>query len=93
MAGIYRADTIGRKQQRQEFVDNILATFPVIPFDITVARTHAELWATMETSGQRIGSLDMIIAATAINLGFGILTLNARDFSRVPGLNVIQPTV
>ncbi len=35
---------------------------------------------------------DLIIAATALANGYGVLTENVRDFIRVPGLEVRQPT-
>jgi predicted nucleic acid-binding protein len=32
---------------------------------------------------------DLLIAATALQLGFGIVTRNVRHFQNVPGLNVV----
>jgi predicted nucleic acid-binding protein len=33
---------------------------------------------------------DLIIGACALELGYAIGTSNIRDFSRIPGLNVVQ---
>jgi predicted nucleic acid-binding protein len=33
---------------------------------------------------------DLIIGACALELGYAIGTSNTRDFSRIPGLNVVQ---
>ena len=33
---------------------------------------------------------DLLIGATALSLGFSVLTGNLRHFQRIPGLSVIQ---
>jgi predicted nucleic acid-binding protein len=33
---------------------------------------------------------DLIIGATALHLGFGVVTLNVKHFQAIPGLPVIQ---
>ena len=33
---------------------------------------------------------DLLIGATALSLGYSVLTVNPRHFERVPGLSVIQ---
>ena len=33
---------------------------------------------------------DLLIGATALSLGFKVLTGNLRDFQRIPGLTVMQ---
>jgi predicted nucleic acid-binding protein len=33
---------------------------------------------------------DLLIGATALSLGFSILTVNSRHFRMIPGLQVIQ---
>jgi predicted nucleic acid-binding protein len=35
-----------------------------------------------------VGTHDLIIAATAISLGFSVVTFNLRDFERIEGLTV-----
>lgn len=41
----------------------------------------------LERKGVKIGAHDLIIGATAIARGDTVLTLNRRDFSRIPGLS------
>jgi len=91
LAGVYRADTEARRERRNVFVEAILDIIPVLPFDLRVARTHAQLWARLAVAGRVIGAHDLIIAATALTHGYGVLTANLRDFQRVPGLRVRQP--
>jgi predicted nucleic acid-binding protein len=88
--GMWRADSAERRARREALVEAILATIPIVPFDLPVARTHAELWAQLTMTGRMIGAHDLIIAATAITHGYDILSENIREFGRVPGLVVRQ---
>ncbi len=40
-----------------------------------------------------IGSHDRLIAATALSLGYTLGTLNCDEFSRVPGLVLVEQSV
>jgi tRNA(fMet)-specific endonuclease VapC len=84
--GIHRADTQERAVRREAYVESILAAVPVLPFDLRVARIHARLWVDLRT--QPIGAHDLLIAATALAHSCTVLTANAREFLRVPGLSV-----
>lgn len=87
--GVHRA-TGAHRIRRRAMVDATLEEFAV--FDITepVARVHAEVWSELERSGTRLGDHDLWIGATAITHGLGVLTLNVRDFLRIPGLRVVS---
>ena len=91
LAGVHRANTPERRLRRESFVASVLGHFPVVPFDLYVARTHAELWVHLATTGQLIGPHDLLIAATALAYGYAVQTHNLREFERVPGLTVRQP--
>lgn len=91
LTGIHRAKTEEQRLRREAFVEGLLAVLPILPIDLRVARTHARLWATLDANGQAIGANDLWIAATAITHGYALLTENAREFRRVPGLDVRQP--
>ena len=53
-----------------------------------MARIYARLWATQVRKGQTVGAHDLMIAATALSLGFTVVTANRRDFDRIEGLRV-----
>lgn len=89
--GVHRAVDPRIRENRRQFVEYILAGFPIIPFDLSAARVHAALWAALQSQGQMIGSHDLLIAATARSRSFGIMTLNAREFQRIPELAVYNP--
>jgi tRNA(fMet)-specific endonuclease VapC len=91
LVGAEKADSPERRRRRFDVVDAILARFPVVPYDVAVARAHARLWAGLELAGQRIGPYDLLVAATALVHGYDVLTFNVREFARVPGLVVHRP--
>jgi len=86
--GVERADTEARKTRRAAFVEKVIELFPVFPFDISVARTYARLWASLAGKGIAVGSHDLIIAATAISLDYTVITANVRDFEKIEGLRI-----
>lgn len=86
--GVHRA-TKEHRGRRETFVESILAAFPVIAFDLLVARVHARLWAGLVSSGGEVGAHDRLVAATALSAGWRIGTANIRHFNRIPGLDVM----
>ncbi len=53
-----------------------------------IAWHYGEIYRALAAKGQLIGANDMWIAATALAHGFGIVTNNHDEFSRVSGLPV-----
>jgi tRNA(fMet)-specific endonuclease VapC len=86
--GMHRADNEMRRQRRSIYVEAIISQLPVVGYSTDIARVHARLWAELQARGQMIGLHDLIIAATCLSLGFGVVTTNEREFQRVPGLAV-----
>ena len=89
--GVHRAPSGRRREARRALVDSILEGFPVLPFDASIARVHAEIWARLAIRGEIIGAHDLILAATAVAFDYWIATVNEREFRRVPRLVVIHP--
>jgi tRNA(fMet)-specific endonuclease VapC len=80
--GVDRADTEERKLRRQAFVEKVIESFPVFPFDLMVARIYARIWAAIARKGGTVGAHDLIIAATAISLDYTVATVNIRGSRR-----------
>ena len=89
LVGVHRANTPARRARRSAYVEALLARLPVLAFDATVARTHAQLLGALPRN-VTIGAHDLIIGATALAHGFGLLTSNVADFGRMPGLIVVK---
>jgi tRNA(fMet)-specific endonuclease VapC len=88
--GICRADTQSRRMKRAAYVEQVLSQSTLYLFDLAATRTYAELWANLQKHGAQIGAHDVMIAATALSLGFSIATLNVRDYERIDGLIIEQ---
>jgi predicted nucleic acid-binding protein len=86
--GVHRARTPSQRHRRQAFVEGLLAQFPVIGFDLTVARVHASLWADLAKRGVAVGERDLMIGATAIARNYRVATRDERSFTKIPGLTV-----
>jgi len=79
----------GLKQARAErFVERLLATLPVVPFDLEVARVHARLGADLASRGVAVGPHDLIIASTAVAVDFTVATRDLRSFPKITGLDL-----
>ena len=88
--GIQRAGTVERTQRRQAFVDELIRDIPVHPITIEIARLAGRIEGDRAAHGVTIAFEDLLIAATALQLGFGVATGNARHFQVVPGLTIVQ---
>jgi predicted nucleic acid-binding protein len=88
--GIQRAGTEERWQRRQAFVDELIRDVPVHPVTIETARIAGHIEGERAAHGVSIAFEDLLIAATALQLGFGVATGNVRHFQAVPGLTVVQ---
>jgi len=84
--GVHRADTQKRRIKRSSYVEKVLEHYALYPFELGAARIYAELWATLQRKGVRIGAHDLMIAATAISLGWTVATLDLRDYRKIEGL-------
>ncbi len=81
------------KSPRREVNRVILATFMARgfeqpAFDLDDAAEAGDIRAALEAKGAPIGPYDILIAAQARRRGAALVTLNRREFERVPGLIV-----
>ena len=88
--GVHRADIAERRARREVFVEELLSTVTIYPLTTDIARLAGKLDAEQQSRGTVIPFADLLIGATALSLGYSVLTVNARHFGRIPGLSVIQ---
>lgn len=88
--GITRADTAERRDRRQRFLDEILTGVPIQPVTASIALRAGHIDGQSQASGVRIPLSDLLIGASALELGYGVGTANVRHFQLIPGLKVIQ---
>jgi len=75
-----------------EALDEFIIPLEIFPFTEDATLAYGEIRATLERLGTPIGSMDLLIAAHAVSLGVALVTNNTREFSRVPGLNLVDWT-
>ncbi|KAA3603986.1 MAG: type II toxin-antitoxin system VapC family toxin [Candidatus Scalindua sp. AMX11] len=93
LTGVHVAKSTDVRIQRSTFVEGIIARVPVLDFTEEIARTYAELYAYFLKPRRKSGGNvhDLQIAATAITHSFAVLTGNAEDFKKIPGLKIETP--
>ncbi|HVY62627.1 MAG TPA: PIN domain-containing protein [Planctomycetota bacterium] len=88
LVGVHLAEDAEVRARRELFLESVLDTIAVVPFDLPIARMHARLGAQLRKAGTPIGAHDLLIGATALAIGFGVYTSDARSFPKIPGLRV-----
>ena len=79
-----------RKAARKRFLDEVVATLPIVGYDLDVARAHTSLLVAVRKSGTPRGAHDLIIAATARATGRTVVTSDRTGFIDLPGVRVRQ---
>jgi tRNA(fMet)-specific endonuclease VapC len=77
---------------RLDWITGVEIRFPLLRFGRGAALKYAEIWAKLNSRGATIGTHDMQIAAIALHEDCRVATLNAGEFQRVEGLEVIDAT-
>ena len=89
VAAELRFGALKRKSTKlQAAVEAWLAGFDVQPWSPDAAHHYAQIRASLEALGKPIGNMDLMIAAHAMAEDSVVITNNAREFHRVPGLAV-----
>lgn len=88
--GLYRAQAPAVRIRRQSFLDELLRDLSVYPYTKETAMLAGKLDGEQQNKGIVIPFADLLIGATALSLGFSVLTENPRHFQKIPGLSVIQ---
>ncbi len=77
-----------RKAARSAYVDDVVATIPVLDYDGEVAEAHAELLFEVRSQGRPRGAYDVIIAATAKAFDRTVISADRTAFRDLPGVEV-----
>lgn len=76
------------RAKAEAFVTQLLAQFPVIPFDAAAADVHASLRLSLEQAGTPLGHNDLQIGSIALANEMAVAARD-RDFGRIGQLAVI----
>lgn len=78
-----------RPTQERRRVDQLCAGLHIEYPDERFPAAYGSLLASQERGKGRISTMDLLIATSALVAGVPLLTRNAKDYSRVPGLDVL----
>lgn len=98
LVGVLLADETHRAD-RQQFVDEVGESIPIVDYDASVAAAHAELLVVVlrpagherhrrRRQGRPRGAHDLIIAATANATQREVVTADTSAYEDLPGVNV-----
>lgn len=85
--GIARSD---HPKAEEAAVQNLLEDIGILEFDDRAAWLFGQVTAYLQSVGQPAGDMDVLIAATAMAAGHGIVTRNIVHFVNIPQLTVEQ---
>ncbi len=88
--GVARANTVERKEKRQQFLHELQSAVPIHPVTISLALRAGQLDGENTAKGICLALADLLIGITALELGYSIATANLRHFHLIPGLNVVS---
>jgi predicted nucleic acid-binding protein len=90
LVGVHRAHAPQRASSRRAKIEALASRIPIAPFGPKTAEHWAKLFSELSRAGRLIPQNDMAVAATARELGFGVLVgSNGEAHVRsVPGLRV-----
>lgn len=88
--GLARAGTVERKLHRQQFIHELLAVVPIHPVSTSIALRAGQIDGENQAKGIRLPLADLLIAVTALDLGYGAATGNLRHFQQIAGVTVTR---
>lgn len=88
--GAYRARTDADRERRLAFIEELCRNVPVHPFTAEIAKLVGRIEGQQAIQGVTVTFEDLVIGATALQLGFELATLNLRHFQLIPGLSLVQ---
>ena len=88
--GIYRAKLVSHRERRRTFAQDVFAGLLVHPVSLPIAELAGRIEGEQAAVGISIAVEDLIIGATALHLGFDVVTLNVKHFGLLPGLKIVS---
>ena len=88
--GVHRSPTLALREQRQRFLNELLDVVTVYPYTKEAGLLAGRIDAEQKSRGVTIPFADLLIGATALALGYSVLTVNLRHFKLIPGLKILE---
>jgi predicted nucleic acid-binding protein len=88
--GIYRAQTVQARSRRDSFIRELLNDVEVYSYTKETALLAGKIDGEQQSRGIIIPFGDLLIGATALEVGYSLLTVNMRHFRLIPGLTLVK---
>lgn len=87
--GIDRGRFPEYRERRRVLVDEVCRDLTIYPVTLEIAQLAGRIEGEQAEMGFAIPFEDLVIGATALYLGFDVLTHNVKHFQLIPGLNTV----
>ncbi len=88
--GIYRAQSPQARSRRDSFIRELLNDVEVYAYTKETALLAGKIDGEQQGQGITIPFGDLLIGATALEVGYSMLTVNVRHFRLIPSLTIVQ---
>jgi tRNA(fMet)-specific endonuclease VapC len=86
--GVSRITHTERRFMYQQWLESLMAVFPIVPLDGLCAQWHGRERARLASMGQSPALYDGLIASIAVVNELTLVTHNTADFSRFAGITL-----
>ncbi|MGB8259727.1 MAG: PIN domain-containing protein [Terracidiphilus sp.] len=87
---LYRTSDPLIRRNRKWFLDDPMAAAEAVPYTKSTALLAGRIDGEQRSLGITIPSIDLLIGATALEIGYTLVTANPRHFHMIPGLQVVS---
>lgn len=83
--GVYKSR---HPEKNKDALQKFLLPLEIIPFDKKSTSIYGQIRTYLETEGNVIGAMDMLIASQALAFNLILITNNVREFARLPNIKI-----
>ena len=76
------------QKQNSKRLEEFLIPFEILSYDENASTWYGEIRSQLESRGNIIGPLDLLIAAHALSRNLILVTNNEKEFKRIESLNI-----
>jgi tRNA(fMet)-specific endonuclease VapC len=76
------------QKQNLKRLEEFLTPFQILSYDENASKFYGEIRSLLESQGNIIGPLDLLIAAHALSKNLVLVTNNEKEFKRIPSLKI-----
>ena|SRR5579863_1992195 len=84
----YGAEKSHSPKKSLALLEELIHLIPPIPLSTATSKQYGNIRCHLEKQGKPIGNNDLWIAAHALDLKLILVTNNAKEFQRIPGLKI-----